>query len=44
MFDYSFCFYRFEISLDEDHEVIPFMEVVMRAKTGIMVNFKDRAP
>ncbi|CAC5419293.1 CYP4B1 [Mytilus coruscus] len=33
---------RFEISLDPDHVVQPFMEVVLRAKTGIMVNFKER--
>ncbi|XP_063396171.1 cytochrome P450 4B1-like [Mytilus trossulus] len=34
---------RFEVTLDPDHTVIPFLEVVMRAKTGIMVNFKDRS-
>ncbi|VDI00752.1 cytochrome P450, family 4, subfamily B, polypeptide 1 [Mytilus galloprovincialis] len=33
---------RFEVSLDPDHVVEPFMEVVLRAKTGIMVNFKER--
>ncbi|XP_052073323.1 cytochrome P450 4F5-like [Mytilus californianus] len=34
---------RFEISLDPDHKVEHFMEVVMRAKNGIMVNFKERS-
>lgn len=37
-----FVFNRFEVSLDPDHVVEPFMEVVLRAKTGIMVNFKER--
>lgn len=34
---------RFEISLDPDHVVEHFMEVVMRAKNGIMVNFQERS-
>ncbi|XP_071180898.1 ultra-long-chain fatty acid omega-hydroxylase-like [Mytilus edulis] len=34
---------RFEISLDPDHKVEPFIEFVMRAKNGIMVSFKDRS-
>jgi len=36
-------FFRFEISLDPDHVVEHFIEVVMRAKYGIMVNFKERS-
>jgi hypothetical protein len=41
----TFLFYfRFEISIDPDHAVEPFIEVVMRAKNGIMVNFKERNP
>ncbi|XP_052072903.1 cytochrome P450 4B1-like [Mytilus californianus] len=33
---------RFEISVDPDHEVEHFTEVVMRAKNGIMACFKER--
>ncbi|XP_063447863.1 cytochrome P450 4B1-like [Mytilus trossulus] len=34
---------RFEISLDPNHKVEPFIEFVMRAKNGMMVSFKDRS-
>ncbi|VDI55369.1 cytochrome P450, family 4, subfamily B, polypeptide 1 [Mytilus galloprovincialis] len=33
---------RFEITVDPDHEVEHFIEVVMRAKNGIMACFKER--
>ena len=33
---------RFEVSIDPDHDAEHYIEFVMRAKNGIMVNFKEQ--
>ena len=33
--------YRFEIVLDVNREAIPYPEVIMAAKDGIYLNFRD---
>ena len=35
------CPFRFSVSLDEDREAIPYPEVVMSAKDGIYLHFKE---
>ena len=33
---------RFEVSIDPDRDAEHFIEFIMRAKNGIMVNFTER--